>query len=113
MPIKCAICGKELHTITPNHLKSHWIKIQSYRILFPNAPLRSEETKQTISRGLKGKPKSEEHRAKLSKLNKARASDPRWIEKMTKAQQKRRKREAQLSSPTTSTNPPSATSASV
>ena len=111
--IKCAICGKEFKTITPNHLKSHWIKIQSYRILFPNAPLRSEETRQTISNGLRGKPKSEEHKAKLTKLNKMRASDPKWIEKMTAAQRKRREREAQLSSSATSTSPPSATSASV
>ena len=111
--IKCAICGKLLKTITPNHLKSHWINIQTYRVLFPNAPLRSEETKQIISRGLKGKPKSEEHKAKLTKLNKMRASDPKWIEKMTAAQRKRREREAQLSSSATSTSPPSATSASV
>ena len=111
--IKCAICGKLLKTITPNHLKSHWINIQTYRVLFPNAPLRSEETKQIISRGLKGKPKSEEHKAKLTERNRARANNPEWIEKITKAQRERRKREAQLSSSTISTNPPSAISSSV
>lgn len=91
--IACKICGQKFHTISPAHLKKHWTTMIAYKILYPDAPLRSEETKAAISKALKGKPKSESHRAKLAKANRARAEDPEWIEIMTKAQRKRRERE--------------------
>lgn len=91
--ITCKICGQKFHTISPAHLKKHWTTMIAYKILYPSAPLRSEETKMAISEGLKGKPKSESHRAKLAEANRARAKDPEWIEIVTRAQRLRRKKE--------------------
>lgn len=91
--ITCKICGQKFHTISPAHLKKHWTTMRAYKILYPDAPLRSEQTRAAISKALKGKPKSESHRANLAEANRARAQDPEWIEIMTKAQRKRRERE--------------------
>lgn len=94
--IICKICGQKFHTISPAHLKKHWTTMVAYKILYPSAPLRSEETKATISRALRGKPKSESHRAKLAEANRQRAKDPEWIEIVTRAQRKRRERERNI-----------------
>ncbi len=53
MPIRCEICGKELRAITDSHLRQHWITVASYKMIYPNAPLKDEETCQKISEALK------------------------------------------------------------
>ena len=95
--ITCKICGQKFHTISPAHLKKHWTTMVAYKILYPSAPLRSEETKTAISKALKGKAKSESHRNKLAEGNRQRAKDPEWIKVVTKAQRKRREREREES----------------
>ena len=49
----CQICGQVLKTITSSHLVKHWTSVKAYKIIYPNAPLRDEETCQKISDSLK------------------------------------------------------------
>lgn len=70
MPVKCRLCGREMGTISPTHLKfKHKITVKEYREIFPNEPIRSPEAATGTSIGLKGKPKSKEHRLKIGKGN--------------------------------------------
>ncbi len=53
MPIRCEICGKKFKVITASHLAQHWTNMVSYKIIYPDAPLKDEETCQKISEALK------------------------------------------------------------
>lgn len=48
----CQICGKDYQVISPTHLKKHNLKLEEYRLRFPDAPVSSEEFK---IKGLQGK----------------------------------------------------------
>ena len=50
--IKCEICGQELKAITASHLKKHWLSVASYKMIYPEAPLKDDETCRKISKGL-------------------------------------------------------------
>ena len=82
MPVRCELCGREMGTISPTHLKyKHGgLTVPDYRRMFPDAPIRSKEAALGTSLGTKGKPKSPEHRAKLAAFNKSRSGDknPAW-----------------------------------
>ena len=53
MPIICKICGKAFKSITASHLRKHFTNMVTYKIIYPKAPLRDEETCQKISDSLK------------------------------------------------------------
>ena len=66
--IRCYICSKFFNQISNSHLKkAHGITLAEYRQQFPDAPIVSEEVSNKISSKIKGKPRSEEHKSKLSK----------------------------------------------
>ncbi len=71
MPVTCELCGRELGTISPTHLKHkhNGMTVPDYREMFPDAPIRSLEAALGTSRGLKGKPKSTIHRQQIGKGN--------------------------------------------
>lgn len=90
--ITCKLCGKEFGSITPTHLKTkHNITVAEYREKFPDAPLRSPEACLGTSQGLKGKPKSPEHVANVTKANRRKAKDPDWLAKVRANNAARRK----------------------
>lgn len=65
--IKCHICGAHYKQISNSHLKkAHGITLQQYREQFPDAPIVSPEVLNKISYKNKGRPRSEEHKKKLS-----------------------------------------------
>lgn len=83
--IECHICGKEFKRITRTHLEKHDITTEEYKNRFPGAAIVSEELSEKLGKASKtmsterreicariarqrfgGKPKSEEHRRKLS-----------------------------------------------
>jgi len=45
MSVTCAICGSAMGAVTPGHLKKHGETVRTYRERFPQAPIRSEESK--------------------------------------------------------------------
>ncbi len=90
--ITCKLCDKKFGSITPTHLKaSHKITTAEYRKKFPDAPLRSPEAALGTSRGLKGKPKSPEHAAKMAANSRRLAKDPDWLAKVRANNESRRK----------------------
>ena len=82
MPVRCELCGREMGTISPTHLKHkhNGMTVPDYREMFPDAPIRSLEAAKGTSVGLKDKPKSPEHKAKLAAFNKSRSGpkNPSW-----------------------------------
>lgn len=88
--LKCRICGKETTQINAAHLKMHGLTSEDYKKMYPSDKMRilsekqkeiarqkrielnkSKEMKEKVSKVLKGKSKTEEHKKnlKLAKLN--------------------------------------------
>lgn len=51
--VQCPICGKHFRAMTNTHLKFHDMTIKEFRQAFPNMNIRSPQTKQLISCGLR------------------------------------------------------------
>lgn len=81
----CEVCKVTMKQITHTHLKKHGMSISDYQSIYPDSPLISEElrsqygwctpennsmmgkeAKDKVSMALKGVPKSEEHKSKIS-----------------------------------------------
>jgi len=75
--IKCAICNREFAVLINSHLKSHGLTQKEYVILYPDAPIMSEnyrlrlsDRSKIVNAVRKGIPRSDEVKAKISKANK-------------------------------------------
>lgn len=77
--ITCQICNKELSQISSSHLRIHGITMAEYKTQFPDAPLVSVEVAQKISNKNKGKPKSDETKAKLSAAKKGKPAHNKGV----------------------------------
>lgn len=83
--IECRVCGAKMKRITRTHLAKHQMTTDQYKVTFPNSPIvsaslahelgkasrnMSDERKAEVSRQLskanKGRPKTAEHRQKIS-----------------------------------------------
>ena len=69
--IRCEICGQEMKGLTLHLLYKHKMKPSEYETLYPGAKMFADKVLDTAKRrtafeSMKGKPKSEEHRKKLS-----------------------------------------------
>lgn len=51
--INCKICNREFEQITSTHLKRHDISVKEYKLLFPDAPIFTEEGRVKLSNNCK------------------------------------------------------------
>jgi len=79
--VTCVICGREMRLISPAHLKTHELTTLEYKRRFPEAEIISLASSRRKSKNisdkkigkpsrLKGIPKTEEHRRKISEIKK-------------------------------------------
>jgi len=70
--VKCEICGEKFKSVNALHLRVHNVRLQEYKVEYPNTQVHSDETRQKISKALTGKIRrrgyklSDEHKRKLS-----------------------------------------------
>jgi len=67
--VTCCICGLEFKQIHARHLERHGLSVAEYKSLYPEAELRSEETKELHARAIKeaiNTPKAKERASKTS-----------------------------------------------
>jgi hypothetical protein len=64
--VVCSVCGKKAGVINHLHLRSHKMTTKEYVEKFPDAQLSSKSTIEKRVKKLKGKPRSEETKKKLS-----------------------------------------------
>lgn len=63
--VSCAVCGQSFRFITGTHLRKHGLTTADYSAQYPNAPMACAEVGSAIRTHHAGKPKSDEHKAKL------------------------------------------------
>lgn len=64
--VLCAVCGRSFPQITGTHLRQHGITWDEYTQQYPDAMMVSSEILTTIIETHLGKPKTDEHRRKVS-----------------------------------------------
>jgi len=86
--VECQICHKNFKYINNLHLRKHNINFNMYVASFPNFPIIDDDISKIMSETHKDKPKSEEHKKKISDSKKGKPSHRKGKKQTEEAKQK-------------------------